>query len=155
MKYKVGDRVRVRADLRYGQKRGCFQVTSKIERMAGGVIEIKNVRIAPNGRPAYTSETPHIPWWTDEMFEPVNKSYNRDDIVKEMDNQNENNIKPSHYRKGESDLYEAFSKIYPMNEFRAGMQMIAMRYMFRDKNNRVEDIDKAIYTLERLKEVEE
>ena len=34
------------------------------------------------------------------------------------------------------------------------MQMIAMRYMFRDKIDRVEDLKKAIYTLERLKEKE-
>src|SRR5699024_4035499 len=64
------------------------------------------------------------------------------------------NIKPEHYRKGEIDLYEAFSQIFPHNEYRAGMQMIAMRYMFRDKIDRVEDLKKAIYTLERLKEKE-
>ena len=64
------------------------------------------------------------------------------------------NIKPEHYRKGEIDLYEAFSQIFPHNEYRAGMQMIAMRYMFRDKIDRVEDINKSIYTLERLKEKE-
>ena len=64
------------------------------------------------------------------------------------------NIKPEHYRTGEIDLYEAFSQIFPHNEYRAGMQMIAMRYMFRDKIDRVEDISKAIYTLERLKEKE-
>ena len=64
------------------------------------------------------------------------------------------NIKPDHYRKGEIDLYEAFSQIFPHNEYRAGMQMIAMRYMFRDKVDRVEDLKKAIYSLERLKEKE-
>ena len=64
------------------------------------------------------------------------------------------NIKPEHYRKGEIDLYESFSQIFPHNEYRAGMQMIAMRYMFRDKIDRVEDIGKSIYTLERLKEKE-
>lgn len=64
------------------------------------------------------------------------------------------NIKPDHYLKGEIDLYEAFSQIFPHNEYRAGMQMIAMRYMFRDKIDRVEDISKAIYSLERLKEKE-
>ena len=64
------------------------------------------------------------------------------------------NIKPDHYRKGEIDLYEAFSQIFPHNEYRAGMQMIAMRYMFRDKIDRVEDLGKSIYTLERLKEKE-
>ena len=64
------------------------------------------------------------------------------------------NIKPEHYRKGEIDLYEAFSQIFPHNEYRAGMQMIAMRYMLRDKVDRVEDLNKAMETLERLKEKE-
>ena len=32
--------------------------------------------------------------------------------------------------------------------------MIAMRYMFRDKIDRVEDLNKSIYTIERLKEKE-
>lgn len=65
-----------------------------------------------------------------------------------------NAIEPSHYRKGEIDLYESWFRTYPFNEFRAGMQMIAERYMKRDKNDRIEDLDKGIYTLERLKEYE-
>jgi len=63
-------------------------------------------------------------------------------------------IKPQHYRKGEVDLYESWYKTYPFNEFRAGMQMIADRYMRRDKENRIQDLDKGIYTLERPKEYE-
>ena len=64
------------------------------------------------------------------------------------------NIKPEHYRKGEIDLYEAWYRTYPFNEYRAIMQAIAERYMRRDKIDRVEDLGKAIYTLERLKEKE-
>ena len=63
-------------------------------------------------------------------------------------------IKPSHYRKGEIDLFESWYRTYPFNEFRAGMQMIAERYMKRDKHDRVEDIKKSIETLTRLKEYE-
>ena len=64
------------------------------------------------------------------------------------------NIKPDHYRKGDIDLYEAWYRTYPFNEYRAIMQAVAERYMRRDKNNRAEDLDKAIYTLQRLKEKE-
>ena len=64
------------------------------------------------------------------------------------------NIKPEHYRTGEIDLYEAWYRTYPFNEYRAIMQAVAERYMRRDKNDRVEDLGKAIYTLERLKEKE-
>ena len=64
-------------------------------------------------------------------------------------------IKPAHYRKGEIDLFESWYRTYPFNEFRAGMQMIAERYMKRDKHDRVEDVEKSIETLTRLKEYEE
>ena len=64
-------------------------------------------------------------------------------------------IKPAHYRKGEIDLFESWYRTYPFNEFRAGMQMIAERYMKRDKHDRVEDIKKSMETLTRLKEYEE
>lgn len=64
------------------------------------------------------------------------------------------NIRPEHYRTGKSDLYEAWYQTYPFEQYRAIMQAIAERYMRRDKNDRVEDLDKAIYTLQRLKENE-
>jgi len=64
------------------------------------------------------------------------------------------NIKPEHYRTGEIDLYEAWYRTYPFNEYRAIMQSVAERYMRRDKNDRAEDLGKAIYTLERLREKE-
>ena len=66
-----------------------------------------------------------------------------------------NPIKPDHYRKGEDDLYESAFRTRPFNEYRAIMEFVAERYIKRDKSDRVEDLEKAIYTLERLKEKEE
>ena len=63
-------------------------------------------------------------------------------------------IQPDHYRKGEMDLYESWYRTRPFTEFRAIMEAIAERYMKRDKLNRLEDLDKAIYTLQRLREYE-
>ena len=65
------------------------------------------------------------------------------------------NIKPEHYRKGEIDLFESWYRTRPFNEFRAIMESIAERYMKRDKENRILDLDKAVETLKRLKEYEE
>ena len=65
------------------------------------------------------------------------------------------NIKPEHYRKGEIDLFESWYRTRPFNEFRAIMESIAERYMKRDKEDRILDIDKAMETLTRLKEYEE
>lgn len=63
-------------------------------------------------------------------------------------------IEPEHYRKGEIDLYEAWYLTRPFNEFRAVMESIAERYIKRDKANRLEDLEKGIYTLQRLMEYE-
>ena len=65
------------------------------------------------------------------------------------------NIRPEHYRKGEIDLFESWYRTRPFNEFRAIMESIAERYMKRDKEYRVQDLDKAMETLKRLKEYEE
>lgn len=104
-------------------------------------------------------------YYEENMLEPI-----EDPLVKKIEERNnkpvkmisdenllnENDpIKPSHYRKGEIDLFESWYRTYPFNEFRAGMQMIAERYMKRDKHARVEDIKKSIETLTRLKEYEE
>lgn len=62
---------------------------------------------------------------------------------------------PEHYNKGEIDLIEAWSKLYPENEFRAGMQMMTMRYLFRDKDNKIQDLNKAKEFIERQIKFEE
>lgn len=64
------------------------------------------------------------------------------------------NIKPQHYNKGEIDLYESWYLTRPFNEFRAIMESVAERYMKRDKIDRLEDLDKCIETLRRLREYE-
>ena len=66
-----------------------------------------------------------------------------------------NPIEPEHYNKGEIDLYESAYRTRPFNETRAILEFVAERYMKRDKINRLEDLDKAIYTLQRLREYEE
>lgn len=65
-----------------------------------------------------------------------------------------NPIKPEHYNKGEIDLFEAAYRTRPFNEVRAIMEFTAERYFKRDKNNRLEDIDKGIYVMQRLREYE-
>ena len=66
-----------------------------------------------------------------------------------------NPIQPTHYRKGEIDLYESWYRTRPFAEFRAIMEAIAERYMKRDKEDRIQDLDKCVETLRRLKEYEE
>jgi len=122
------------------------------------------VETIADGKRFYMKETYHI--FSDEMFEGLAD----DPLVKKIEERNNkppilegkdfnhkkinDSIKPQHYRKGEIDLYESWYRTYPFNEFRAIMSAIAERYMKRDKDNRIQDLNKAIYTLERLKEYE-
>lgn len=62
--------------------------------------------------------------------------------------------KPEHYNKGLIDLFESAYLTRPFSELRAIMEFVAERYMKRYKEDRLNDIDKAIYTLQRLKEYE-
>ena len=69
MKYKVGDKVRVRGDLREGEKI-TFGVVEPMAAMAGSVATISEVR---EGDPdAYKlMEDPGGFTWSEKMFEPV------------------------------------------------------------------------------------
>lgn len=78
MKYKVGDKVRVRKDLKLGQKyymadkKVCNGVVNAMEGLKGQVVTISG--ITPGGQ-YHVKECPYGKlWaycWTDEMFEPV------------------------------------------------------------------------------------
>src|SRR5690625_5172123 len=163
MKFKVGDKVRVREDLDTNRNYGEFAGVRGMEEVFGSEARVMHVqRIAGK---YYKLDIDDGRWmWPDEMLEPiedplttkVEERNNKPSRQVELENSKADDpIKPDHYRKGEIDLYESWYRTYPFNEFRAGMQMIAERYMKRDKNDRVEDLNKAIYTLSRLKEYEE
>lgn len=143
MKYKVGDKVKV-----IRNAPGTVY-TNKL----GDICEVRKVYI--NNKMYWLSND----FWygeedlgsaEDPLVTKIQERNNKPPKLEEHDP-----IKPAHYHKGEMDLFEAWSKIYPANEYRAIMQAISMRYMFRDKDDRVEDVQEAIETLERLKEFEE
>ena len=65
-------------------------------------------------------------------------------------------VQPNHYRQGKTDLFETWYLTYPFNEFRAIMKSHIAKYLHRyqDKNG-TEDLDKASYCIQRLREYEE
>lgn len=65
-------------------------------------------------------------------------------------------IRPAHYRQGTHDLFEGWYHEFPFDEFRAIMKSHIYKYLHRyqDKNG-TEDLDKARYCIDRLKEYEE
>lgn len=65
------------------------------------------------------------------------------------------NIKPDHYKKeGGKDLFDLWHEMYTPEQYAAGMEMIAMRYLTRRKKYRIQDLDKCMETIKRLKEKE-
>ena len=159
--YKVGDKVRVREDLEVGKKYGRQVFVDSMKRYRGEVTEVVSA-----WNDGYHLKEDDENWeWTDEMLEPIEdpiitKILERNNkpvkMISDENLLNDNDpIKPAHYNKGEIDLFESAYRTRPFNEFRAIMEFIAERCMKRDKQDRVEDINKSIETLTRLKEYEE
>ncbi|QNR52529.1 nucleotide kinase [Enterococcus phage AE4_17] len=66
------------------------------------------------------------------------------------------NIKPTHYNKGKKDLIEMWYQTMTLEQFRGSMKSNIIKYTMRYENkNGIEDIDKAIEYLTRLKGYEE
>lgn len=68
MKYKVGDKVRIREDLVTGGNYGGCVAVDDMTDMCGSVVTIERVGEVHG---YYIKEDPDEYCWTDEMFEPV------------------------------------------------------------------------------------
>lgn len=66
MKYKVGDKVKVRSDLKAYEIYGSNMLTKSMEKFAGKTVTISGVGIT-----SYAIEGMGVAYWTDEMLEPV------------------------------------------------------------------------------------
>lgn len=66
MKYKVGDKVKVRSDLKAYEIYGSNMLTKSMEKFAGKTVTISGVGIT-----SYAIEEMKVAYWTDEMLEPV------------------------------------------------------------------------------------
>lgn len=78
MKYKVGDKVRVRRDLEeYGQY-GKYGANRNMAELHGSIVEIKKVE---NEEQRYEIND-NLYYWTDEMFEPVEEELTAEEATK-------------------------------------------------------------------------
>ena len=79
MKYKVGDKVRVRSDLKACEQYGANIATNSMERLAGKIVTISRV-----GYAHYLVDGMNYNW-TDEMLEPV-EEMSAEELVKIIGN---------------------------------------------------------------------
>lgn len=76
MKYKVGDRVRVRSDLEGNKEYGGWYTLEGMVKMRGEIVTIRGV-----GSSAYELEENDL-MWTDEMLEPVEEELTAEEAIK-------------------------------------------------------------------------
>lgn len=67
MKYKVGDKVRIRKDLKVGEIYGGCRFASGMQKLVG---KIACIEVVSKGNECYRIDSNHF-LWTDEMFEEV------------------------------------------------------------------------------------
>ena len=162
MKFKVGDKVRVLSEPYYTNPTDLGKVfevvkitpqaiTEDLYQLSNGVIYLES-RLEPVEK--YKTDAEIMQELIEGRNDKPKVSITLGEFL-EVQEQERDAIQPPHYNKGEIDLFESAYRTRPFNEFRAIMEFIAERYMKRDKENRIEDLGKAIYTLERLKEYEE
>lgn len=70
MRYKVGDKVKVRKDLKVGKVYGLCVFTEEMKNFCGKVVNITDVN-----RMDYCIDSSDC-YWTDDMFEEVHKTHN-------------------------------------------------------------------------------
>lgn len=112
MKYKVGDKVRVRRDLEDGETYGGWDALEDMVKMRGEIVTIRRVRSS-----AYELEEKGL-MWTDEMFEGlVEDELTAEEAIilrSEMcDNTSCCDCKLSGYNNGTGTSCNEFSKKYP------------------------------------------
>lgn len=92
----------------------------------------------------------------EDTQEPESPALYAEEPVKSITPADNTPVIPSHYRQGKMDLFETWYLTYPFNEFRAIMKSHIAKYLHRyqDKNG-TEDLDKASYCIQRLREYEE
>ena len=78
MKFKVGDKVRVREDLEVDEDYGSFSFVKTMEERLGKVVTIFGIN--PHAEAYDIAEDGAEAYWTDEMLEPV-----EDPLIEEME----------------------------------------------------------------------
>lgn len=75
MRYRVGDKVRVRKDLKVNQKYGDYYFTENMKKYEGKIVEIEKVR--KDSTTYHIKEDEWSFYWNEEMLEPVITNFDK------------------------------------------------------------------------------
>lgn len=111
MKYKAGDKVRVRKDLVVGKRYGCYPAVSKMVEKSGKIATIRTVHSD------FYEIYKDVYSWTDEMFEPVEDELTAEEAIMLRSEMCVNasccDCKLSNHNNGTGTSCNEFSKKYP------------------------------------------
>lgn len=147
-KYRVGDKVRVRTDLKTHSRYGGLYAVPSMKSYAGSVLTIAscncdgNYKVRENGF-----------CWGDEMFEPIPISGSVPEISPETEKVVDDPVEhPTHYTSGEIECIAAIEASMSPEEFRGFLKGTAMKYMWRyDKKGKAkQDLEKSRWYINRL-----
>lgn len=132
MKYKVGDKVRVREDLKVGGMYGECYVSPQMEKYLGcaaEVVMIDETEEEETYRLLFDNEecVKDWPWaWVDVMLDPYSEP---DVIFLERGEPNVNH--PQHYKHGEIETIDVIKMALTAEEFRGFLKGNVLKYELR------------------------
>ena len=135
MKYKTGDKVRVRTDIKSGEWFGQYYFKDEMQRYAGKIVTIRRYAISGDGYDIIEDSGAYV--WTDRMF---------DSMWHREASEPSDAIKPNYYQFHGYDVFdiaEHFGLSFPLGN--------ALKYLLRckHKENEEQDLRKAIKCIER------
>ena len=142
MRFKVGDKVRVREDL---------DKASPYGRYAGATVTVKRTL---SWAGAYVVEGIEL-WFTDEMLEPI-----EDPLATKIEERNNKHTddkvnSPSHYTRGDVEVIDIIKQLTQGYEpFEAYLVGNTIKYLARAnfKENKQQDLEKAEWHIDKLLE---
>lgn len=142
MRFKVGDKIKIREDLIIGTKYGNYVFNHMMEEYKGQTLTISNVNLA---RRVYNCEESGIWSITDEMIETADKVSKTTDI-KEMVNH------PARYNTGKREVIEEMRILFGDEQVRSFCKLNAYKCIRRaeHKGNPLEDFKKAEWYMDYL-----
>ncbi|MBY6842652.1 hypothetical protein [Clostridium botulinum] len=124
MKFKVGDRVRVRTDLEVGEIYGEYDFTDEMEKFKGKIITIKECY-----SDFYTIEGDYHDW-SDEMLEPIQKEFTFQEVIARIES---------------NETYESTKSYYKVQSIHMNERnKIQIRYI-EDQTNPTPLLDNTVY----------
>lgn len=139
MRFKVGDKVRVRNDLEEGSYYGDVIFAFGMENLKGKEFTVQGIDSIDS---TYALSDGYGYWWADEMLEPVKE--------KEMVSH------PSHYNQFKRETIEEMRLLFGDEAVKGFCKCNAYKYQRRAKfkENEEEDLNKAEWYLDYLEKME-